>query len=182
MGIWNRSLMSEVRGIDDNPLDLARSREVPAFFVVDEDLRVLYQPTAQTQTMDDTLPDSVASVVRQLLPELAGSREASAVGVVSPTQIVRLLRLEGEGAATHYAVLLERFAARASVAKAAAQYGLSKREAEVLGGLLRGESTNDLAARLDVAATTIQEHIRNIGHKTNVTKRSEIVATVFGLR
>ena len=173
--------MSETRRTD-SALDLARCREAPTFFIVDRDLRVAFHPANHVHTMGEGLPAAVVPIVRELMSELAVSPDQSALGIVSPTQVVRLLKLEAKDGADHYAVLLERFAARNSAAKAAERFGLSKREAEVLEGLMRGESTNEIARRLGIAATTVQEHVRKIGHKTNVTKRSEIVATVFGLR
>lgn len=163
-------------------LELARSREAPRFFVVDDDLRIVFHTASNVPSNGAAMPGAVESAVRQLMRELRASEETSAVAILSATQIVRLLRLEAPDGANRYAVLLERFAARSSVAKAVIRFGLSARETEVLDGLMRGESTNAIARRLGIAATTVQEHIRNIGHKTHVTKRSAIVATVFGLR
>jgi DNA-binding NarL/FixJ family response regulator len=171
--------MSEMKR-PESALDVARRREAPSFFVVDEMLRVIFHTATANSTT--TLPASVVATVRHLMDELTASSEPSAVAILSASEIVRLLRLEAADGANRFAVLVERFAVRSSVAKAAERYALSTRETEVLEGLMRGESTNEIAHRLGIAATTVQEHIRKVGDKTNVTKRSAIVATVFGLR
>lgn len=175
-----RRLMTDSRR-NVSPLDVARKREAPRFFVVDDDLRVVFHSASHPET-NGALPAAVIRAARQLMHELAGSNDPSAVSIVSASEIVRVLRLEAEDGANRFAVLIERFAARSSVIQAAKQFALSARETEVLDALMRGESTNEMARRLGIAATTVQEHIRKIGHKTNVTKRSAIVATVFGLR
>ncbi len=162
--------------------DFARAREAPRFFVIDEALHIIFRTTDASPGAHRSLPAIVEAAVRGLMNELAGSEQGSAVAIISPTQAVRLLRLEAEDGAKRFAVLLERFAARNYAAKAAQRFGLSAREAQVLEGLMRGESTNEIARGLGIAITTVQEHIRKIGYKTNVTKRSAIVATVFELR
>lgn len=171
----------DVRARGDDPLQVARARGTPHFYVVGEDLRVIFHTAAADPSDELALPPGVEPVVRGLKADLDESREVSAIGVIAENEVVRLLRLDGDGE-PHYAVFLERFAVRNSVENAAARFGLSARETDVLKGLMRGESTNEVARRLGIGATTVQEHIRKIGRKTHVTRRSEIVATVFGLR
>jgi DNA-binding CsgD family transcriptional regulator len=169
-------------GQAENPLEFARVREMPRFFVVDDAMRVVFHTNDDAVSEGDLLPDGLTAVVAPLTQQLARSMEANAIGILSPTQVVRVIRLDAGKGAQRYAVMLERFAARNSVAKAAQRFRLSERETEVLDGLMRGESTNAIAKRLGIGTATVQEHIRKIGHKTNVTKRSAIVATVFGLQ
>lgn len=180
---WIPRIVKPVKGepADRATLELARSREAPPFYVVDDQLEIVFRTLGHEGTV--ALPAPVATVARRLRAKLAAEpHEASAVGMVSPTEIVRLLRLDAHGDANHYAVFLERFAARNSVDRAVARFGLSPREGEVLDALMRGESTNEMSRRLGISGTTVQEHIRKIGRKTSVTKRSEIVAMVIELR
>jgi DNA-binding CsgD family transcriptional regulator len=180
---WMSRIVRPPRGeaAGDATLELARSREAPPFYVVDDQLEIVFRTVGHEGVA--ALPEPVASVAHRLRAKLAAEpHTSSAVGMVSPTEIVRLLRLDAYGGAYHYAVFLERFAARNSVDRAVARFGLSPREGEVLDALMRGESTNEMSARLGISGTTVQEHIRKIGRKTNVTKRSEIVAMVIELR
>ena len=164
-----------------SPLELARGRQAPSFYVIDDELNVIFR-TATANGEAEGLPAGAAAVIRRLMQVLGSSGEPSAVGIVSATKLVRLLRMESQDVQEHFAVFIERFAARNSLQQAASRFSLSRRETDVLEGLMRGESTDEIARRLGIGATTVHEHIRKIGRKTDVTKRSAIVATVFGFR
>jgi DNA-binding CsgD family transcriptional regulator len=58
-------------------------------------------------------------------------------------------------------------------------YGLTEREQEVTGLVLRGHSTMEIAADLVVSPHTVQEHLKNVFHKTRVRSRRELVGTIF---
>jgi len=155
---------------------------MPALYIVDEAMRVVFSTAPESAATATDLPDELRPIVGRLRQDLAAGAENGTIGVISPTELVRLQRLDGRDGSPHYAIFRERFATRNSVDKAVAQFKLSGREAEVLDGLLRGDATSEIAARLGIGATTVLEHVRNIGRKMNVTKRSAIVALVFGLR
>jgi len=55
---------------------------------------------------------------------------------------------------------------------------LTAREVEVLGGLVRGESTKLLAARLNVTPATARTHVQNVLGKLGVHSRLQAVALV----
>jgi DNA-binding CsgD family transcriptional regulator len=167
---------------EGDALGVARERETPDFYVVDDTLRVLFRSRAANADDGRVLTDAIAAVVERLIQRLQVCDEPNTIGVLSDTTIVRLLRLDTHDGQPRYAAFLEHFAMRNSVEKAAARFKLSARESEVLARLMSGDSTAEIARHLAIAATTVHEHVRNIGRKTKVTKRSEIVATVFGLR
>ncbi|MFZ4215313.1 LuxR C-terminal-related transcriptional regulator, partial [Pantoea endophytica] len=50
---------------------------------------------------------------------------------------------------------------------------LTQREWQVLGLIYSGYSNDQIAGELDVAATTIKTHIRNLYQKLGVTHRAE---------
>ena len=57
--------------------------------------------------------------------------------------------------------------------------GLTAREQEVLGLMLRGSSDADIASRLVVSAHTAKEHARSVLRKMDVRTRVELQATLF---
>jgi DNA-binding CsgD family transcriptional regulator len=164
-----------------DPLELARVRKSPPFYVIDHRRNVLFRSDDVPSDVPH-LPPAIDALVRRLTGRLIVSNEASLLEVLSSSEVVRVLRLDAGDNAQHFAVVLERFAARSSVARAAKRFALSTREAEVLGHLMRGTGTNAIARRLGVGPSTVNEHVREMGYKMNMTRRSEIVATVFRLR
>ena len=60
-------------------------------------------------------------------------------------------------------------------AEAAAEFGLSAREAEILLLIARGHTTNSMAEKLVISPYTVNTHIRHIYDKTQIHKRSELL-------
>jgi DNA-binding CsgD family transcriptional regulator len=164
-----------------DPLEFARRRRSPPFYVIDDRLNVIFRSDGVVSDVS-TLPPAIEVLVRGLAERLIVSNEASLLGVLSSSEVVRVLRLDAGDSAQHFAVVLERFAARSSVARAAKRFALSTREAEVLNLLMRGEGTNAIARHLGIGSSTVNEHVRAMGYKMNLATRSEIVAAVFRLR
>lgn len=162
-------------------LEMARRREPPRFYVVDATLHVLFRSDGEADSTLE-LPADVAAAVLSLIPELDASDGATRVAMVSATVFVRVLKLEGHEGAPQYGVFIERFVVRNSLAAAVRRFELTRREGEVLEGLLHGYSTEAIADRLCIAESTVSEHVRNISRKTSATRRGEIVAAVIGLR
>ena len=59
-------------------------------------------------------------------------------------------------------------------AEAAAEFGLSAREAEILLLIARGHTTNSMAEKLVISPYTVNTHIRHIYDKMQIHKRSEL--------
>ena len=57
-------------------------------------------------------------------------------------------------------------------------YGLTQRERELVGHLLRGASTRDIAAELGISGYTVQEHFKRIFDKLGVRTRIELMARI----
>ncbi len=91
---------------------------------------------------------------------------------------LRMIRLADDG--SRYAMFLEPYHARDLVRTAVQLYHLSARESAVLDHMLHGATTVAIAAELGIEQTTVLQHIKNIGLKVGVTKRSAIVAAVLG--
>jgi DNA-binding NarL/FixJ family response regulator len=55
------------------------------------------------------------------------------------------------------------------------EVGLTGREAQVLGLLRRGHSTQAIAERLEIAPVTVRRHISDVVHKLGVETRSDLI-------
>lgn len=62
------------------------------------------------------------------------------------------------------------------------QYGLTKREYDVLKLIASGTSTNDIARALFVSISTVRTHVGNLFMKLNVHNRTELVAKLMSIR
>ena len=60
-----------------------------------------------------------------------------------------------------------------------ASYGLTRREQEILGELVHGQSTADIAGRLFISEHTVRDHIKSVLAKTSTTSRGELVSLLF---
>ncbi|WP_457965484.1 helix-turn-helix transcriptional regulator [Arthrobacter sp. D1-29] len=107
----------------------------------------------------------------------------------SPPAMLRIRLINGQWAALHGIVTeLGTGAVSVIIAPAsrehllpltAAIYGLTPREQQVAGLILRGHGTHRIAHRLGISPYTAQEHLRHIFAKVCVASRGELVAALF---
>lgn len=74
-----------------------------------------------------------------------------------------------------YAVVLERARPDEIVPLLAASYNLTSREKQLLGCILSGGSTKEIAAALSISTYTVQDHLKSIFSKTGVGSRRELI-------
>lgn len=88
-------------------------------------------------------------------------------------------RLRGPGDQMQITVVFE-IAQPAEIAPLIMQaYTLTKREGEVTQCVLRGWSTHEIAARLHISQNTVQDHLKAIFAKVDVSSRGELAARLF---
>lgn len=159
-------------------LEIARARDGPQFFIVDETMRVLHQHVDVLMPGHrGELPADVAQTAARLMAGPLRRRDTD-VALVRADLALRAIRLAEDGSC--FALFLEAYQPRDLVRAAVRCYRLSARERSVLDRMLGGHPTIAIAAELGIEPTTVLQHIKNIGLKIGVTKRSAIVAAVLG--
>jgi DNA-binding CsgD family transcriptional regulator len=61
------------------------------------------------------------------------------------------------------------------------QYGLSKREAEIIDLISKGYGNNEIASTLFLSINTVKSHLNNIFNKLNVNNRTAVIHKVVNL-
>ncbi len=166
------------------------STDLPGFLVVGPDDRVEQtSPAARTllpELVDNTpesprLPLVLTTLVARVRGHASDAAEAS----------IRLPRRSGGWTVLYGSVLGtpdDRRVGIMAVPEAAPQvpaslaeaYGLTPREREVMGEVMQGRSTREIAERLRVTEYTVQDHLKKVFAKAGVRSRRELVTKVFG--
>ncbi len=129
-----------------------------AFLAAEQPLHVAQVQLAMAETLAGTAPDDA----------VIAARAAHAAAV----------RLGADQLRDRSAAVLRGFGAcppRAIPARTALKE-LSPREAEILGGLRRGEANAAIAARLFLSTKTVERHVSNLFVKLGVRTRAEAAA------
>lgn len=135
-----------------------------------------------TTVASDSVPMTVVSVAQQARLAADGKTDEIA-GVRLPTRTRGWLRMDAslldDDARGRVAVIISS-AREPEIASLIAQaHGLSAREREVTGFVLRGQSTQEIAEALHVTPYTVQDHLKSIFEKVGVRSRRDLVAQLF---
>ena len=165
--------------------------EAPGLIVLGEDWQPeSISPSAEQwlaelprDTRSDQLPTSVLSVAGRALrgadPEHSG--EVAQARVL--TRSGRWVILHGVPLAAvgqrRVAVIVEPAHPAKISPLLMSAYGLTEREQEVTRLVLQGFSTTEIAERLVISASTVQQHLRNVFDKTGVRSRRDLVTKIF---
>jgi DNA-binding CsgD family transcriptional regulator len=113
-------------------------------------------------------------------PVPRGPHDARTVAVPTAAGWVTLhASLPDGGTAGRVAIVVERSASPASTAVRLESYGVTAREREIAGLLAAGLTNPEIAERLVLSPYTVQDHIKSLLEKTNVSSRQELVARIF---
>jgi DNA-binding CsgD family transcriptional regulator len=94
---------------------------------------------------------------------------------------VRADRVEGgSGSSFDIAVTIEPASAAERVDLFARAFGLTQREAELVGAIAGGGDTRDLARTMQVSENTVQDHLKSVFGKTSARSRTQLLAWVRG--
>jgi DNA-binding CsgD family transcriptional regulator len=145
--------------------------------------RRLLDEVFDSTNADGAVPLTVVSVAQQARRSNTDAYAGEIAGVRLPMRTGGWLRMDAslldDDARGRVAVILSA-AREPEIATLIAQaYGLSAREREVTGFVLRGRSTQEIADALHVTPYTVQDHLKAIFEKVGVRSRRELVAQLF---
>ncbi len=159
------------------------------FVLLDSDLKVVSkwhpQDAAATELAklvepdDDRLPLLFERTVRRLTRAWNFSRiETCAAATAHPVPGLVLRVTPVRGAGVLIGVFLEPFN-DLPMERATSAFRISPRERDVLHALLDGLGVSDIAGMLNIAESTVSDHIARMIAKTNARNRVEMVATLL---
>jgi DNA-binding CsgD family transcriptional regulator len=95
---------------------------------------------------------------------------------------LRAARLDADPARSEpdIAVILDESTSTERLSLFARATGLSPREADLLRQLATGADTRDVAARMNLSAHTVQDHLKSVFDKTGARSRRELLARALG--
>ncbi|HKU66274.1 MAG TPA: helix-turn-helix transcriptional regulator [Candidatus Baltobacteraceae bacterium] len=166
--------------------DVVGRRGVPALFIVDEFLNVLYYREDPNERRRDcrvpeggaALPPLIERTVVGLLRRTLSAEQPPVLHATPNASVaVRVVRLDG-GAGAAYAILVDRIRLRRQLHLIAQRFGLSARERQVLDLVAKGAKNSEIAARLNIAESTAIFHVKRLLTKTNSRNRTELVAKI----
>jgi DNA-binding CsgD family transcriptional regulator len=67
------------------------------------------------------------------------------------------------------------------VSEFARRHGLSDRQAQIVGGAIRGFSSKEIAAELNIDYRTVAEHLARVCDKAGAADRHQLVASIVDL-
>ena len=130
---------------------------------------------------DDTPPAAVlalAASARAGTSRPAGDSHAVAVPTADGW-ITLHASLPDSGNAGRVAIVLERSSSPQSTAVQLEAHGVTAREREIAGLLAAGLTNPEIAEQLVLSPYTVQDHVKSLFEKTNVSSRQELVARIF---
>ncbi|HZY96836.1 MAG TPA: helix-turn-helix transcriptional regulator [Candidatus Cybelea sp.] len=178
-------------------IEVQRTRISPrpesfAFFLVSRDQNVAFEwypkDAASTDFADlvtpheGRLPALLERAVRRLIAGWDFSRiETCRCGSATPVPGLLLMVAPIRGAKISIGVFIE-WQALLPAHEADAHFRISPREREVLHALFDGHSVAEIAAMLNLAPSTVNDHIERVIVKTNSHNRVEMTAMLLGWR
>jgi DNA-binding CsgD family transcriptional regulator len=161
-----------------------------AFYVLDSDLQIVLTWNSDDQRrvavtgLHTRIAERLPAVLEETVRELTAAWSKGSVrepGSAQPVSflVVRTQPMSGP-AGLFIGVRIDRFHAPNSLTGAASRFHISAREAQVLALLLDGNHLDEIAKRLYITSSTVQDHIKSMLDKTGSRNRSELIARVLG--
>ena len=162
-----------------------------AHYILNRDLEIVLAWTSENKRrvaltplqlpLQNRLPLILEEAIRQLTAAWTDEASSQQTGLARPVPflVVRTRPMSG-ATGLFIGVTIERSKPGRSLTGAAARFSISPREVQVLALLLDGLHLSEIAERLHITSSTVQDHIRRLLDKTNSRNRSEMTARILG--
>lgn len=134
------------------------------------------------RSANSEIPPSAVLALAQYTRGAPASEGEQARTVAVPTGagwVTLHASLPDNGTTGRVAIVVERSASPVSTAVRLEAHGVTPREREIAGLLAAGLTNPEIAERLVLSPYTVQDHIKSLLEKTNVSSRQELVARIF---
>jgi len=173
--------------------DTADTLDAPVMHVLDQNLQVVLTwdagearhaaPTAIHARLATRLPAIIEDAVQELVSAWTSDPHSHSSGVAHPVPFltVRTQPLTGP-MGLFVGVLLERPPGGEVFDRAARAFKLSPRELETLSLLMPGATLDEVAGRMHISSSTVQDHIKSLLDKTGSRNRTELISKILNPR
>ncbi len=169
----------------------ADAEAAAAHYILNQDFEIVLAWSSENErrisltplqvTLQNHLPPILEAAVRQLTADWTFEPAVGRAGAARPVPFLVLRTRPMSGPAGLFiGVVIERSKPGRSLTGAAARYSISPREAQVLALLLDGLHLGEIAKRLHITSSTVQDHIKSLLDKTKTRNRSEMTAKILG--
>ena len=172
---------------------LAADGDGPAVLVVGADYEVVQANLGADARIADLGGGPLGEArLPQVICAIVGAARRRAADPAAPLPRARLRSRSGRwvvahasplvgrgGAGTDVVVTLEDARPPEVIPLVVASYGLTDRERDVVGLVLSGVDTADVAGRLHLSAYTVQDHLKKIFTTVGVRSRRELIARIY---
>ena len=178
------------RAILRTALELQAEPDRPGLIVLGSDDRIENVTTPARAWLDELFDSTQGSAALPLVvASVAHQARLAAAGRTEEVATLRLPRRSGGLLRVDASMLDERETGRVAIIVGPqgaggrdddrGGYGLTRREREVTGLVLRGRSTEQIGELLGLSPYTVQDHLKSVFGKVGVRSRRELVAQLF---
>ena len=190
--LCEESLVSSLTGHESSGFEAVLvQRSKPILYILDQKYQIVMGQRIQRNeelatseflpALGDRLPKIFEEVVRTATSAWAEDPSTSVNLTLMPLPFLSLHIHGMEGDGGHYlAVTIERARRRNVLLRAAKKYLITPREREVAAFLLDGLRIEEIADRLNITSSTVNDHIKKLIERTGANNRSQMLALLLG--
>ena len=125
------------------------------------------------------VPEAIVDRLRAVVTRMRARGTLAAAELCAPTLSMHVSALRAGDGSWWYSAVFGVFAVRDPIGVAVRDFGLTRRESQVLDLVLRGFAAREIAALLGVSHLTVDEHCRRLRQKTGSRSTTAMAASLL---